>query len=125
VVTWYVQARLSRDGEKGLSEGLLLAAMLIRYGQACHPRRPVARKAALEWLNSAKVIDAAVMAEVDSNDAGLTAGAINLLQSAVADWPEAEKPSFAGFVPHLKTAWHVQVVWKPGPPEQQCSGARA
>ena len=75
VVTWYVQARLSRDGEKGLSEGLLLlAAMLTRYGQACHPRRPTARKAALEWLNSAKVIDALLLwPEVDSNDAGLTA----------------------------------------------------
>jgi type VI secretion system protein VasJ len=103
VVTWYVQARLSRDGEKGLSEGLLLAAMLIRYGQACHPRRPVARKAALEWLNSAKVIDALQLwPEVDSNDAGLTAGAINLLQSAVADWPEAEKPSFAGLCTALE-----------------------
>ncbi|EOX6949617.1 MAG: type VI secretion system protein TssA [Klebsiella michiganensis] len=97
VVTWYVQARLSRDGEKGLSEGLLLlAAMLTRYGQACHPRRPTARKAALGWLNSAKVIDALLLwPEVDSNDAGLTVGAINLLESTVADWPEAEKPSFA------------------------------
>jgi hypothetical protein len=40
-------------------------------------QRPVARKAALEWLNSAKVIDALLLwPEVDSNDAGLTAGAI-------------------------------------------------
>ncbi|EGY9847413.1 type VI secretion system protein TssA [Escherichia coli] len=104
VVTWYVQARLSRDGEKGLSEGLLLlAAMLTRYGQACHPRRPTARKAALEWLNSAKVIDALLLwPEVDSNDAGLTAGAISLLESTVADWPEAEKPSFAGICTALE-----------------------
>lgn len=98
VVTWYVQARLSRDGEKGLSEGLLLlVAMLTRFGQACHPQRPVARKAALEWLNSTKIIDTlSLWPEVDSNDAGLTAGAISLLESTVADWPEAEKPSFAG-----------------------------
>ena len=104
VVTWYVQARLSRDGEKGLSEGLLLlAAMLTRYGQACHPRRPTARKAALEWLNSAKVIDALLLwPEVDHNDAGLTAGAIHLLESAVADLPEAEKPSFAGLCTALE-----------------------
>lgn len=104
VVTWYVQARLSRDGEKGLSEGLLLlVAMLTRYGQACHPQRPAARKAALEWLNSAKVTDALLLwPEVDSNDAGLTAGAINLLESAVAEWPDAEKPSFAGFCTALE-----------------------
>ena len=104
VVTWYVQARLSRDGEKGLAEGLLLlVAMLTRYGQACHPQRPVARKAALEWLNSAKVIDALLLwPEVDRNDAGLTAGAISLLASTVADWPEAEKPSFAGLCTALE-----------------------
>jgi type VI secretion system protein VasJ len=65
--------------------------------------RPVARKAALEWLNSAKVIDALLLwPEVDSNDAGLTAGAISLLESAVADWPEAEKPSFAGLCTALE-----------------------
>lgn len=98
VVTWYVQARLSRDGEKGLSEGLLLlVAMLTRFGQACHPQRPVARKAALEWLNSTKIIDTlSLCPEVDSSDAGMNAGAINLLEFVVADWPEAEKPSFAG-----------------------------
>ncbi len=103
---WYVQARLSRDGEKGLAEGLLLlVAMLTRYGQACHPQRPVARKAAMEWLNSAKVIDALLLwPEVDRNDAGLTAGAINLLQSAVADWPEAENRLLQVSVPLLKTA---------------------
>jgi hypothetical protein len=65
------------------------------------------------------------MAEVDSNDAGLTAGAINLLESTVADWPEAENRLLQGFVPLLKTAWHVQVAWKAGPPEQQRPGARA
>lgn len=104
VVTWYVQARLSRDGEKGLSEGLLLlVAMLTRFGRACHPQRPVARKAALEWLNSAKVIDALLLwPEVDNNDAGLTVGAINLLASAVSDWPEEERPSFAGLCSALE-----------------------
>ena len=72
VVTWYVLARLSRDGEKGLSEGLLLlVAMLNRYGQTCHPQRPVARKAALGWLNSAKVIDALLVPLAERTTAGL------------------------------------------------------
>jgi type VI secretion system protein VasJ len=114
VVTWYVQARLSRDGEKGLSEGLLLlVAMLTRYGQACHPQRPVARKAALEWLNSAKVIDALLLwPEVDSNDAGLTAGAITCLNPPWLTGRKLKNRLLQGFVPLLKTAWHVRVAWK-------------
>jgi type VI secretion system protein VasJ len=104
VVTWYIQARLNRDGEKGLAEGLLLlAAMLSRYGQRCHPQRPNARKAALEWLNSTKVLDTlSLWPEVDRDDAGLTVGAVNLLASAVADWPDNEKPSFAGLCTALE-----------------------
>ena len=104
VVTWYIQARLSQDGEKGMVEGLLLlVALLTRFGSACHPQRPAARKAALEWLNSAKVIDALLLwPEVDSNDAGMTAGAISLLASAVSDWSEEERPSFAGLCTALE-----------------------
>lgn len=104
VATWYIQARLHRDGEKGLAEGLLLlAAILARYGALCHPQRPVARKAALEWLNSTKVTDTlALWPEVDSHDAGLTAGALGLLENCVSDWPENERPSFAGLCTELE-----------------------
>lgn len=98
VATWYIQARLHRDGERGLAEGLLmLAAMMIRYGDRCYPLRPVARKGALEWLNSTKVLDSlALWPEVAREDAGMTAGALALLNVAVSDWPENERPSFAG-----------------------------
>ncbi len=104
VVTWYIQARLSRDGEKGLVEGLLLmVAMLSRYGKRCHPQRPVARKAALEWLSSTKMLDTlSLWPEVDRDDAALIAGAISLLANAVSEWPENEKPSFAGLCTALE-----------------------
>lgn len=104
VVTWYTQARLSRDGEKGLAEGiLLLVAMLSRYGRHCHPLRPNARKAALEWLNSTKVLDTlSRWPEVEREDAGLTAGAVTLLSKVVSDWPENEKPAFAGLCSALE-----------------------
>ncbi|OVZ78958.1 type VI secretion system protein TssA [Yersinia kristensenii] len=104
VVTWYIQARLHRDGEKGLAESLtLLAAMIARYGALCHPLRPVARKGALEWLNSAKVLDSLTLwPEVAREDAELTAGALSLLQAAVSDWPENEQPSFAGLCSALE-----------------------
>ena len=104
VVTWYIQARLSRDGEKGLAEGLLLlVAMLSRYGKRCHPLRPNARKAALEWLNSARVLDTLLRwPEVVRDDAGLTVGAISLLTASVADWPDDEKPTLAGLCSALE-----------------------
>lgn len=105
VATWYIQARLHRDGEKGLAEGLLLLiAMLTRFGQTCHPQRPVARKAALEWLNSAKVLDSlALWPEVVRDDAGLMAGALRLLADRVSDWPETDRPGFAGLCAALET----------------------
>ncbi|TNV23008.1 type VI secretion system protein TssA [Buttiauxella sp. B2] len=104
VVTWYIQARLQRDGEKGLAEGLLLlAAMLTRFGQQCHPMRANARKSALEWLNSTRVLDTlSLWPEVDRNDAGLTAGALSLLASTVSDWPDSERPAFAGLCSALE-----------------------
>ncbi|WP_145603084.1 type VI secretion system protein TssA [Yersinia intermedia] len=104
-VTWYIQARLHRDGEKGLAEGLtLLAAMITRFGSLCHPLRPAARKGALEWLNSAKVLDSLMLwPEVAREDAGLTAGALSLLHTAVSDWPENEQPSFVGLCSALET----------------------
>ncbi len=104
VVTWYIQARLSRDGEKGLAEGLLLlAAMLSRYGKRCHPLRSNAMKAALEWLNSSKILDTLLRwPEVERDDASLTVGAVNLLAASVTDWPESEKPIFAGLCSALE-----------------------
>ncbi|MBX4652841.1 type VI secretion system protein TssA [Klebsiella michiganensis] len=96
-------ALLCELAQKCLCECAKDIRVVTWYVQACHPRRPTARKAALEWLNSAKVIDALLLwPEVDSNDAGLTVGAINLLESTVADWPEAEKPSFAGLCTALE-----------------------
>lgn len=105
VATWYIQARLHRDGEKGLAEGLtLLAALMTRYGRELHPRRPNARKLALEWLNSEKMLDSlSRWPEVVRNDAELTAGALSLLESGVAEWPEAEKPSFHGLCAALES----------------------
>lgn len=104
VVTWYIQARLYRDGEKGLTEGLtLLVAMLTRYGQQNHPQRPNARKGAMEWLNSGKMLDTLTLwPEVDRDDAGLTVGAVNLLATAVSEWPDSERPSFAGLCSALE-----------------------
>ncbi|CAK9886276.1 MAG: hypothetical protein XXXJIFNMEKO3_02704 [Candidatus Erwinia impunctatus] len=104
VVTWYIQARLSRDGEKGLTDGLLLlVAMLRRFGLRCHPQRANARKAALEWLNSTRIIDTLDRwPEVDREDTRMTAAALVLLTSVTAGWEENEIPVFAGLCTALE-----------------------
>ncbi|CDL32523.1 Uncharacterized protein ImpA [Enterobacter hormaechei] len=82
--------------------------MLCRYGRHCHPLRPNARKAALEWLNSTKVLDTlSRWPEVDREDASLTAGAVSLLSKAVSDWPENENPRSLASVARWKTVWRV------------------
>lgn len=51
MATYYVWARLHRDGEAGLADGLsLLAGLITRFGEGLHPLRTTSRKTALEWL---------------------------------------------------------------------------
>ncbi|MGQ3660747.1 type VI secretion system protein TssA [Citrobacter braakii] len=98
VVTWYAFARLQRDGESGLTDGLmLLTAMLKQAGSHCHPQRAAARLAALEWLNSEKILDAlARWPDVTREETARTAAALCLLEATLEQQPEAERPSFAG-----------------------------
>lgn len=105
VVTWYCFARLQRDGEQGLLEGLaLLTAMLGRYGERCYPLRASARKSALEWLNSRKMQDTlARWPEATREQTAQTAAALNLLASQLERWPEDERPSLEGLSRTLET----------------------
>jgi len=105
VVTWYTLARLLRDGESGLSDGLmLLAAMLNQAGSHCHPQRASARRAALEWLNSEKIQDAlSRWPDVTREETAKTAAALCLLDAALEHLPEDERPSFAGLQRSLET----------------------
>lgn len=98
VVTWYAFARLQRDGESGLTDGLmLLTAMLKQAGSHCQPQRAAARLAALEWLNSEKILDAlARWPDVTREETARTAAALCLLEATLEQQPEAERPSFAG-----------------------------
>lgn len=98
VVTWYCFARLQRDGEQGLCEGLqLLTALLERYGEHCHPRRPLARKSALEWLNSSRMKDAfSLWPDATREQTSQTAAALSLLESLLESWPENDRPTLNG-----------------------------
>ncbi|WP_089628873.1 TssA family type VI secretion system protein [Escherichia coli] len=58
VATYYCWAKLHREGEQGLAEGLeLLAGLLERFGPQLHPQRDRSRKAALEWLAGSRMTD--------------------------------------------------------------------
>lgn len=105
VVTWYAWARLQRDGDAGLTDGvLLLAAMLEQAGQHCHPRRGTARLAALEWMNSERILDAlARWPDVTREETARTASALCLLETALEKLPETEGPSFTGLLRTLET----------------------
>lgn len=105
VVTWYIFARLQREGESGLCEGLqLLAAMLTRYGERCHPRRANARKSALEWLNSTKVQDSlSLWPEATREQTAQTAAILCLIDASLESWPENDRPSLDGLSRTLET----------------------
>ncbi|MFU0884055.1 type VI secretion system protein TssA [Kluyvera cryocrescens] len=94
IATYYCWARLNQDGETGFAEGLeLLAGLLQRYGMQLHPRRDRSRKAALEWLAGARVLDSlSLYPEVVREDAQRTAGALLLIRDSLETEPEASCP---------------------------------
>ena len=94
VATYYTWARLHRDGEAGLADGLeLLAGLMQRFGTGLHPQRERSRKAALEWLASSRMLDSLLLyPEVTKTDAGRIAGALWLIERAVGQMAAADPP---------------------------------
>lgn len=84
VVSYYAWARLHRDGEVGLADGLeLMAAFVLRYGVQLHPQRERSRQGAFEWLASVRMLDSlARYPEVNNADTLRIAGALLLLEQA-------------------------------------------
>ncbi|EJZ9657945.1 type VI secretion system protein [Escherichia coli] len=102
VATWYIWARLRQDGEKGLADGLeLLAGLLQRFGEHLHPQRARARKAALEWLCSARILDSlSLYPEVVKADTLRIAGVLWLAEQTFTD--EASAPVLNGLYQALE-----------------------
>jgi type VI secretion system protein VasJ len=82
VVTYYSWARLHRDGEAGLADGLeLLAGLMQRFNTQLHPQRERSRQGALEWLASTKMLDSlSLYPEVSNADTLRIAGALWLTE---------------------------------------------
>lgn len=95
VATYYLWARMQKDGEAGLADGLcLLAALLERFSADILPRRPNSRRMALEWLASAKVLDSlSLYPEVVRAEAERTVAALAWLEQGLGSWPEDQRPA--------------------------------
>lgn len=97
VITYYVWARLHREGETGLADGLgLLAGLLHRYHDDLLPNRPNSRKSAIEWLAGQRVIDSlSLYPEVDSNEFARIVALLSSIVDEFSTWDEANHPNLA------------------------------
>ncbi|EMF0720323.1 type VI secretion system protein TssA [Citrobacter freundii] len=94
VATWYCWAKLHREGEQGLAEGLeLLAGLIARFGAQLYPQRDRSRKAALEWLAGSRMTDSlSLYPEVVREEAVRTIGALLLIAQLTENDPEETRP---------------------------------
>lgn len=103
VATYYLWARLQRDGEAGLADGLsLIAALVERFGEGLWPARPGSRRQALEWLASAKVLDGLnKYPMVDQAEARRTVAALAWLNGLLGAGPAEQRPALEGLYASL------------------------
>ncbi|MDQ9282943.1 type VI secretion system protein TssA [Escherichia marmotae] len=94
VATYYCWARLHREGEQGLAEGLeLLAGLIDHFSTQLHPQRDRSRKAALEWLAGSRMTDSlSLYPEVVREDALRTTGALLLIAQLTEHEPDETRP---------------------------------
>lgn len=105
VATYYAWARLHRDGESGMADGLeLLAGLMQRFGTQLHPQRERSRKAALEWLGSSRMLDSlSLYPEVTKTEAERIAGALWLTEQAAEQMDAADRPQLGALYGALET----------------------
>ncbi|MFM0644288.1 type VI secretion system protein TssA [Paraburkholderia bryophila] len=95
VAGYYAFARLRQDGPAGLADGLdLIAALIDRFGEALLPARPVAKKAAIEWLATTRIVDPlASHGAFAPADFERAIAALDLLITATNQWNETARPN--------------------------------
>lgn len=104
VATYYIWARLHRDGETGLADGLsLLAGLIGRFGETLHPLRANSRKTSLEWLAGSRVLDSlSLFPEVDKTNFARIIGALGLIEQGVRTWNESSRPELGALYAALE-----------------------
>jgi len=97
VVTYYIWARLHKEGEAGLADSLgLLAGLCQRYGEALLPLRPSTRKAAIEWLGSSRILDSlSLYPEVGLPEFRRIVAALLHVRQSLESWDKDGQPELA------------------------------
>lgn len=105
VATYYCWAKLHREGERGLADGLeLLAGLLEHFDSQLHPQRDRSRKAALEWLASSRMIDSlSLYPEVVREDALRTVGALLQIAQIIEPEPDETRPELGALYSALES----------------------
>ncbi|MEB2608761.1 type VI secretion system protein TssA [Burkholderia cenocepacia] len=95
LVGYYAFARLRQDGLAGFADGLELAASLVdRFGETLLPARAEAKRAALEMLSTARMIET-----LDSRgdfapaDLERAIAALDVLVAHTGTWSDAARPN--------------------------------
>ncbi|EKT56017.1 type VI secretion system protein TssA [Providencia burhodogranariea] len=97
VVTYYIWARLHKEGENGLADSLgLLAGLISRYHDTLLPARPNSRKSAIEWLAGQRVLDSlSLYPEVDRNEFSRIVALLGTIFDEFTTWDESSRPQLA------------------------------
>ncbi|MFI8415928.1 type VI secretion system protein TssA [Serratia sp. NPDC078593] len=105
VASYYCWAKLHREGERGLADGMeLLAGLIARFGAQLHPRRERSRKAALEWLAGSRMTDSlSLYPEVIRQEALRTVGALLLMAQFTDAEPDDTRPQLSGLYSVLES----------------------
>jgi type VI secretion system protein VasJ len=100
VAGYYAFARLRQDGPAGFADGLELTAALVdRFGEALLPARAEAKKGALEWLATTRMME--LLAGHDDfapADLQRAIAALDLLVTRTGAWPEPARPNLQPLV---------------------------
>ncbi len=97
---YYVFARVRQDGAAGLADGLeLIAALVDRFGHALLPGRDEAKRSAIEWVATARVLEQLDRhGEFAPAELERSMAALNLLVGKTGEWPEAARPNLQALV---------------------------
>lgn len=96
---------LRMDGLASCLEALgLLRALIETYGAAVHPRKPAARRAALEWLCNERFLDPLTLRAQGESEEVLqqVLASVAALVAAVQAWPEDARPDLSGLVQRVE-----------------------